>query len=658
MRNTFTDSDALGVTAVRMLAVDMVQKANSGHPGLPLGVSPMAYTLWRKFLRHNPANPNWPDRDRFVLSAGHGSAMLYALLHLFGYGLTLEDLREFRQWGSRTPGHPEFGHTAGVETTTGPLGQGFAMAVGLALGERFMAKEFNRPGHEIISHHTYVIAGDGDLMEGVSAEAASLAGHLGLEKLVCLYDDNGITIEGSTRLAFTEDTAGKFKAMNWRVIRVADGNDLTAVAGALAKARRPCGKPTLILVKTHIGYGSPHHDTAKVHGEPLGDGMAETRKFYNWPHAPFEIPDAVRAHFGQVKTELAGTEKSWARKLNAYRTAFPDDHDRLLKRFAGELPADLEAALPVFRPADGAVATRIALGKTLNALGEKLPALYGGSADLAPSNKTDLKNRQDHVIHFGIREHAMGAIINGLALHGGIVPFGATFFVFADYMRPAMRLAALMGCGSLFLFTHDGIGVGEDGPTHQAVEQLAGLRAMPGLLVFRPADANETAHSLALAIRLKKPAALAFTRQDLPVLDTEKLDIKAGVARGAYAVYGGQELPDVIVMATGSEVGIAVKACQELAAKGVKARAVSMPCLELFEEQDEAFRDALLPPRVRARIAVEAGSSLGWHKYTGDGGVVIALDRFGASAPWKVNFEKFGFSAANITATALKLLGK
>lgn len=658
MPYTFTETDVRNVTAIRMLAVDMVEKANSGHPGLPLGVSPMAYTLWRKFLKHNPANPNWADRDRFVLSAGHGSAMLYALLHLFGYGLELDDLKAFRQWGSKTPGHPEFGHTAGVETTTGPLGQGFAMAVGLAMGERFMAKEFNRPGHEIVNHFTYAIAGDGDLMEGVAMEAASLAGHLGLEKLVCLYDDNGITIEGSTQLAFTENTEKKFAAMNWRTIRVTDGNDLNAVAAALAKARRPCGKPTIILVKNHIGNGSPHHDTAKVHGEPLGSGMAETRKFYNWNHPPFEIPQDISDNFAQAKEELGKAEKAWHRKLKAYKAAFPAEHEQFLKRMGGELPADMEAALPVFKPADGGVATRTALGKTLNALAEKLPALYGGSADLAPSNKTDLKNKPDHVIHFGIREHAMGAVVNGLALHGGIVPFGATFFVFTDYMKPAMRLAALMNTPSLFLFTHDGIGVGEDGPTHQAIEQLAGLRATPNLLVFRPADGNETAHTLALAIRLKKPAAFAYTRQDLAPLDTEKINVKDGVAKGAYIVRDCAGTPDVIVMATGSEVGIAMQACEELAAKGVKARAVSMPCLELFDAQDEAYRNLVLPPQVKARIAVEAGASLGWHKYSGDKGTVIALDRFGASAPWKTNFEKFGFTAANITAAALKMLGK
>ncbi|MFA6584067.1 MAG: transketolase [Elusimicrobiaceae bacterium] len=658
MQYTFTDEDKRAITAIRMLSVDMVQKANSGHPGLPLGVSPMAYAVWRKFLRHNPANPLWANRDRFVLSAGHGSAMLYSLLHLFGYDLDMEELKNFRQWGSKTPGHPEYGHTAGVECTTGPLGQGFAMAVGMAMAERFLAKKYNRQGHEIIDHFTYVIAGDGDLMEGVSSEAASLAGHLGLGKLICLYDDNGITIEGSTKLAFTENVAAKFDAMQWHTITVADGNDITAVAKAVQQAKEEVYRPSLILVKNHIGFGSPKEDTEKVHGEPLGEGMAATKKFYDWQYAPFEIPQDIREHFAKLRAELADYETAWNKKLAAYKAAFPAECAEMISCLKNELPEDFDKGLPVFKPQDGDVATRVTLGKTLNALADRLPNLYGGSADLAPSNKTDLKKYPDRIIHFGIREHAMAAAVNGLALHGGVIPFGATFFVFADYMRPAMRLAALMQARSLFLFTHDGIGVGEDGPTHQAIEQLAGLRAMPGLDVYRPADANEASTALALAIRRQKPAALLFTRQDLPVLNPDELDIKGGVAKGAYIVQDCAGTPEVIIMATGSEVSIAITAQKKLSGLGISARAVSMPCLELFDRQNEAYRQSVLPREVKKRVAVEAGSSLGWHKYAGDEGRILAIDTFGASAPWKVNFEKFGFSADNIVKNVREMLQK
>jgi transketolase len=666
--------DELCVNTIRALAIDTVQKANSGHPGLPLGAAPVGYSLFARSLKHNPANPHWPDRDRFVLSAGHGSALLYSLLHLTGYDLPLDQLKQFRQLGSQTPGHPEHGDTAGVETTTGPLGQGFGNAVGMALAERHLAARFNRPGHEIVDHRTFVLAGDGDLMEGVANEAASLAGHLGLGKLVCFYDSNRICLAASTNLVFTTDVAKLFEGYGWHVQTLPDGNDLAAIARATDAALAVTDRPSLVIARTEIGYGSPKQGTFGVHGSPLDAAQViETKRKLGYPsEEPFFIPEGALAHLRSAVERGQVAEAAWRRRFEAYRNAHPDlaaEFDRVM---AGDLPKGWDADIPTFTTADKPLATRSAGGKVINAIAARVPELVGGSADLNPSTDTVLKgagdfqnpavspsDRQGAVggewgyagrnLHYGVREHAMAAISSGIALHGGLIPFSATFFTFADYMRPSIRLASLMKLHSIFVFTHDSIGVGEDGPTHQPVEQAASLRAIPRLVVIRPGDANETASAWRVAMTRRGPVALLLTRQALPVL--------AGtddVAYGGYVLADGEGAPDVILIATGSELHVAVEARGLLAQRGVAARVVSLPSWELFEAQPQAYRDSVLPPAVLARVAVEAGVPQGWERYVGPFGAVVGVEgRFGASAPAQVVMEKYGFTAANVAEKAL-----
>ena len=670
------------IDTLRFLSVDMVQKADSGHPGLPLGAAPMAYVLWTRFMKHNPANPAWADRDRFVLSAGHGSALLYSLLHMTGYDLSLDDLGQFRQWGSRTPGHPERAHTAGVEVTTGPLGQGFANAVGMAIAEAQLAARYNRDGHAIVDHHTYVLASDGDLMEGVASEAASLAGHLKLGKLIVLYDDNYVTLAAGTPITFTEDRAARFRAYGWHTIEVRDGNDCAAIHAAIEEARAETTRPSLVLVRTHIGYGSPEQDSYKAHGSPLGEeGVRKTRRKLGWPAGPtFLVPEEALRHMRQALEDGACAERRWNEAMAAYREAFPDVAAELERSHRAELPEGWDAGIPDF-PADArGMATRVAGGKVLNAIAQKLPALSGGSADLDPSTKTAMDGlgdfnvppvpgedtqgsdgggwgRSGRNLHFGVREHAMAAICNGLAAHGGFIPFGATFLIFSDYLRPSLRLAALSGLHVIHVFTHDSIAVGEDGPTHQPVEQLANLRAIPDLTLIRPADANETAVAWRVAIETRgRPVCLALSRQDVPTLDRDRYAAADGLRRGAYVLADAENgRPDLVLVASGAEVGLVVGAAGHLAAEGVAVRCVSMPSWDLFDAQDEAYRHSVLPPGVPT-LAVEAGSPQGWHKYTGARGEVIGVDHFGASAPGSVVLEKYGFSVANVVAHARTLL--
>lgn len=653
--------DERSVTTIRLLAVDMVESAKSGHPGLPLGAAPMAYVLWSRHLRHNPSDPWWANRDRFILSAGHGSALLYALLHLTGYDLSLEELKSFRQWESRTPGHPEYGLTPGVECTTGPLGQGFAMGVGMALAESWLARRFNQPGFPIFDHYTFGLVSDGDLMEGVASEAASLAGHWKLGKLIYLYDDNHITIEGDTTLTFTEDVLQRFQAYGWHTERVADGNDLDAVDAAIAKAKAVTDRPSLIAVRTCIGYGSPKENNAACHGEPLGpEASRKTKEFYGWPvEESFFVPEDVRQHMGQAVADGQRLQTQWDAMMARYAQMYPQDAALLKQYLDGTLPEGWDRALPVFDTAKGAIATRNASGTVLNALAPVVTNLMGGSADLAPSNKTLLAQGGERNLHFGVREHAMGAILNGMALHGGLRPYGGTFLVFADYMRPAIRLAALMKTKVIYIFTHDSIGVGEDGPTHQPVEHLASLRAIPELTVLRPADANETAAAWKVALEADGPVALALTRQNVPVLKMDREKICEGVARGAYVLSESAKPARLILIASGSETHLALEAQKVLEQeKGVPTRVVSMPSWELFERQEEAYRNAVLPPAIRARCAVEAGSAMGWHRWVGSQGAVIGMDRFGASAPGSVLMKQFGFSVENVVATALAVLAR
>lgn len=660
--------EKLCINNLRMLAADMVEKARSGHPGMPMGAAAMAFVLWTRFLRHSPANPAWPNRDRFVLSAGHGSSLLYALLHLTGYDLPLEELENFRQRGSRTPGHPEFGHTPGVEVTTGPLGQGIANAVGMAIAERYQASFFNRPLYDIVDHYTYVIAGDGDLMEGVSHEAASLAGHLKLGRLICLYDDNRISIEGSTGMAFTEDRAGRFAAYKWHVQRVDDGNDTESLAAAIRAAQAEKEKPSLILVRTHIGYGSPNkQDTSSAHGEPLGaEEMKLTREALCWPQEPFHVDQQVRDYFSRAVEKGKSLEEKWQNLFNSYAASFPDLAGLYRQWMKGQPAAGWDKDIPSFPADEKGMATRAASGTALNAIAAGLPNLIGGSADLAPSTKTIIKGGGDfgpdsysgRNLRFGVREHGMGSILNGMALAGGLIPYGATFLVFSDYMRPSLRMAAMMGLKVIYVFTHDSIGVGEDGPTHQPIEQLAALRAIPGLTVIRPADANETAEAWRCAIgQVKGPAALILTRQNLPTLDRQKLAPAEGLSRGAYILYETEGRgPDVILLATGSEVHLAMGAANKLQKSGIAARVVSMPSWELFEAQPIEYRNAVLPPHITARVAVEAGITLGWRHYAGERGRIIGIDRFGASAPAGALFKEFGFTVENIVANAMQTL--
>jgi len=663
--------DQLCINTIRMLAVDGVQKANSGHPGMPMGAAPMAYVLWTRFLRHNPANSTWPNRDRFVLSAGHGSMLLYSLLHLTGYDLSLEELKNFRQWESKTPGHPESCCAPGVETTTGPLGQGFANGVGMAIAERFLAAHFNRPGHPIVDHHTYAIVSDGDLMEGISHEAASLAGHLRLGKLIYLYDDNRISIEGSTDLAFTEDRGARFVAYGWHVQHVDDGNDLEPITQAIRAAQEEAERPSLIVVRTHIGYGSPNkQDTAAAHGEPLGsDEVTLTKENLDWPLDPtFLIPDEALVRFRQALQEGKKREEEWYGQFQSYEREYPQLAEEWKRAVTGELPAGWDKDIPIFPADEKGMATRVASGTVINAIAPHLPTLVGGSADLAPSTKTLIEGtgdlQVDHYgernIHFGVREHTMGGILNGMALHGGVIPYGATFLIFSDYMRPTTRLAAMMGLKVTYVFTHDSIGLGEDGPTHQPIEQLASLRAIPNLIVIRPADANETAEAWRLAIDHKgSPVALALTRQNIPTLDRNKYAAAQGLSRGAYILSdSGDGRPEVILIASGSEVHVALEAAEKIRENGTSVRVVNMASWELFDGQGDDYRNEVLPPETAARVSIEAGVTQGWHRYIGDRGEAIGIDRFGASAPYKVLFEKFGLTADRLAEKALKLIGR
>ncbi len=658
------------INTLRFLSADMVQQANSGHPGLPMGAAAMAYTLWTRHLRHNPLNPSWPNRDRFILSGGHGSALLYSLLHLTGYDLSLEELKQFRQWGSRTPGHPEVGLTPGVETTTGPLGQGFANGVGMAIAEAHLAAEFNRAGHDIVDHFVYAIVTDGDLMEGVSSEAASLAGHLQLEKLIYLYDNNHISIDGSTDLAFTEDRLKRFEAYGWHVKVVDDGNDIEAIDAAIQIAKSD-PRPSLISCRTIIGFGAPHKQgTAGVHGEPLGDAELQAAKeALGWPVEPrFHIPEDVREHFRIAIDEGRKTEDGWRSRLEQFRIAFPGLASDFERRMACKLPEGWSDGLPSFPVDPKGLATRAASGKVLNALAGKLPELLGGSADLAPSNKTWLDNLpafdkdtpEGRNFHFGVREHGMGAILNGMALHGGLIPYGATFLVFSDYMRGSIRVAALSHIPVIYVFTHDSIGVGEDGPTHQPVEHFAALRAIPGLTVIRPCDANETVQAWKVAIeRRDGPTALILSRQNLPTLDRSIYESAEELSKGAYVLADiGKGIPELILMASGSEVSLVVEAGLRMAAEGVSLRIVSFPSWELFASQPQDFRQSVLSPAIPRRLAVEAGISQGWERWVGDEGAVISIERFGASGKANVLFEKFGFTVEKVIEKAYDLLRK
>lgn len=648
--------------------MDAVEQANSGHPGTPMALAPVAYLLWTRHLRHSPRHPDWPDRDRFVLSCGHASMLLYGLLHLTGYDLSLDDIRQFRQWGSRTPGHPERGHTAGVETTTGPLGQGIGTAVGMAMAERFLGAAFNRDGEPLVAHRTWVLASDGDLMEGVASEAASLAGHLRLGKLTVIYDDNRITIDGRTDLSFSEDVGGRFEAYGWRVLRVDDGNDLSAIDAALSDAAGQAERPTLIVLRTIIADPAPtKRDTPGAHGAPLGaDEIRKTKAILGWPDEPFFVPDAARADMGAVATRGAEAESDWNRLHAEYRAAHPTEAERFRQWMAGELPEGWDTKLPVFGMDAKAVETRKASAAALKVLAAALPNLVGGSADLAGSTGTahglggDFGPGQSgQTVHWGIREHAMAACMNGMAAHGGVRPFGSTFLVFSDYMKPAIRLAALMGLPVIYLGTHDSIGVGEDGPTHQPIEQLAMLRAIPNVVVFRPGDANETVEAWRAAVlRREGPTILALTRQKLPVLDRSTLGAAAGVHRGGYVLFDPPGGIQAIAMATGSELSVAVDAARLLAKDGVRVRVVSLPSWELFAAQPQAYRDSVLPPAVHARVSVEAATSFGWHRWLGEAGEAVSLDHFGASAPGERLFDEFGFSAAHVADTIRRVLSR
>lgn len=664
------DLQSRAINTIRFLSADAVQKANSGHPGLPMGAAAAAYTLWMRHLRFNPANPKWPDRDRFILSGGHGSMLLYSLLYLTGFDLMLDDLENFRQWQSRTPGHPEYGLTPGVETTTGPLGQGFANGVGMAVAAAHLAAQFNRPEFPVIDHYIYAIVTDGDLMEGVASEAASLAGHLSLGRLIYLYDDNHISIDGSTDLAFTEDRNARFAAYGWHVQSVEDGNNVDAIDEAIKRAKED-PRPSLISIRTHIGYGLPtKQDTAKAHGEPPGDEELDgAKRQLNWPVEPrFWVPEDVLDHFRQSVRRGQQLEMDWKNRLDAYCKSYPDLAAELDRRLAGKLPEGWDVGLPLF-PADAkGVATRSSSGKVLNALAGRLPELIGGSADLAPSNKTWIdgspsfqkKTPDGRNFHFGVREHAMGALVNGMALHGGVIPYGGTFLIFSDYMRPAIRLSALSEYPSIWVFTHDSIGLGEDGPTHQPVEQLAALRAIPNLVVIRPADANEVIEAWKIAIQRRNgPTALALTRQNVPTLDRKIFSPSEGLQYGAYVLADlGEENPELILMASGSEVSLIVEAGSLLAAEGINVRLVSFPSWELFKAQKKAYQDEVLPVNVRARLAIEAGVPQGWDRWVGDQGKVISIDHFGASAPYKTLYKNFGLTVENVVEQSRMLVRK
>jgi transketolase len=675
------------INAIRFLAIDAVQKANSGHPGAPMGLAPAAYVLWTRFLKHNPRNPQWPDRDRFVLSAGHGSMLLYSMLHLTGYAdISIEQIKQFRQWGSRTPGHPERELACGIETTTGPLGQGFGNGVGMAMAEAHLAARYNRPGFEIVDHYTYGIVSDGDLMEGVASEAASLAGHLRLGKLIYIYDNNRISLAGAADLSFTENPAMRFQAYGWHIVSVDDGNDIAAIEGALTAAREEKSQPSLIILRTHIGYGSPgKQDSFEAHGSPLGAAEVKaTKEKLGWPSEPaFHLPGDVLAHFRAAVSEGEKKEASWKERIETYKERFPELAGEFELMMSGNLPRDWQASLPSFSADPKGLATRAASGKILAALAPKLPNLIGGSADLNPSTFTVLPEMGDFQspestvadkqgavgggwsyagrnIHFGVREHGMGASLNGMAAHGGLIPFGSTFLIFSDYLRPSIRLAALMELGVIYVFTHDSIGVGEDGPTHQPIEQLAALRTIPRLIIIRPCDANETVVAWQVAIESRSaPVALALTRQNVPTLDRSQHAPAEGLRKGAYILADApQGKPDIILIGSGSEVSLLIAAREKIAALNIQARVVSMPSWELFDQQPDGYRDSILPKEVRARLAVEAGLPFGWHRYVGDAGAVLGVERFGASAPGNVVMEKFGFTVTHVIERATALLGK
>ncbi|MGV3270244.1 transketolase [Bacillus sp. CIS52] len=659
------------VATIRTLSIDAIEKANSGHPGMPMGAAPMAYTLWTKFMNVNPQNPGWFNRDRFVLSAGHGSMLLYSMLHLSGYDLSIEDLKQFRQWGSKTPGHPEFGHTAGVDATTGPLGQGIAMAVGMAIAERHLAETYNRDSFNVVDHYTYSICGDGDLMEGISSEAASLAGHLELGRLIVLYDSNDISLDGDLNRSFSENVKQRFEAMNWEVLYVEDGNNIAELTAAIEKARQNDKKPTLIEVKTTIGFGSPNRaGTSGVHGAPLGlEESKLTKEAYAWTfEEDFYVPEEVYAHFNEaVKEAGAKKEQEWNEQFAAYKEKYPELAEQLSLGMKGELPKDWDQEIPVYEKGSS-LASRASSGEVLNGIAKKIPFFVGGSADLAGSNKTTIKNAGDFTAKdyagknfwFGVREFAMGAALNGMALHGGLRVFGGTFFVFSDYLRPAIRLASLMGLPVTYVFTHDSIAVGEDGPTHEPIEQLASLRALPNLSVIRPADGNETAAAWKLAVQSQDhPTALVLTRQNLPTIDQKAEEAYAGVEKGAYTVSKAKtDSPDALLLATGSEVGLAIEAQAKLADENIHVSVVSMPSWDRFEKQSAEYKNSVLPPNVTKRLAIEMGSSFGWGKFTGLEGDVLAIDRFGASAPGETIMKEYGFTAENVADRVKKLLNK
>ncbi|MGA2113694.1 MAG: transketolase [Bryobacteraceae bacterium] len=675
--------EELCINTLRILSADAVQNANSGHPGMPMGFAAAAFTLWDEFLKHNPKDPSWFDRDRFVLSAGHGSMLLYSLLYLTGYDLPLDELKRFRRLGSKTPGHPERGHTPGVEVATGPLGQGFSNGVGMAIAEDWLAARFNRPGHTLVDHYTYAVCGDGDLMEGITQEAASLAGHLKLGKMIYMYDQNGISLGGAASLIFTEDVRKRFDAYGWHTVQVADGNNTEEVAAAIRQAQAETSAPSLILVRTHIGFGSPHkHDNFSSHGSPLGEEeLAETKKALGWPTTDkFYLPEDAVAHFRKAIDRGAAAQSDWQKRFAAYQSAFPAEAAEFERMVAGKLPADWAADLPQWKPGDKAIATRVAGGLAMNGLAKRIPELMGGSADLNPSTETALKGQGDFQppsdtpitmgavgggwgrsgrnVAFGVREHAMGAAVNGMAAHGGVLPFSATFMVFSDYMKPAIRLGALSQLRAIYVFTHDSIGVGEDGPTHEPIEQLAGLRAIPGLVVLRPADPTETAEAWLFAVQHPGPTMLALTRQNVPHLDRGRA-VDPNAAKGGYILSEAEGgAPEVILIGTGSEVSLCVQAQATLAAQGIEARVVSLPSWELFSQQDAAYRESVLPAAITARVTVEAGATFGWQKWAGSGGECIGIDRFGASGPGPDVMAHFGFVPETVVAAALRVLGK
>ena len=664
------DIHQLSINTIRCLAMDAVQKANSGHPGMPMGCAPIAYRLYTKYLIHNPANPKWLNRDRFVLSAGHGSLLLYSILHLCGYKISMDDLKNFRQWKSITPGHPEFELAPGIETTTGPLGQGFANAVGMAIAQEYLGSLFNKPDFKILDHFIYGICSDGDLMEGISHETASIAGHLKLGKLIFFYDDNGITIDGKTSLAFSEDIKKRFEAYNWQVLNIDDVNDLMQIDKAVVSAQKGKGKPSLIITKTHIGFGSPNmQDTSSAHGSPLGEEEVKlTKKNLGWDENKyFYIPQEVADHFNKMKSSFSNFENEWNKLLESYKKKYSVDAEKFLKVFNNDFGDDWKKALPSFTNYSEKIPTRNASGSVINAIAKHLPTLIGGSADLESSNNTLMKdypkfsadNRNGRNFHFGIREHGMGGILNGMALYGSIIPYGGTFLVFSDYMRPSIRLASLSGIRPIYIFTHDSIGLGEDGPTHQPIEHLAALRAIPGVVLIRPADANETVEAWKVAITHKgSPVALALTRQKVPVLDRTKFASAENLAKGAYILVQSENEPVVILMASGSEVSLAVDAFYSLQSEGINARVVSFPSWELFDAQPDEYKESVLPKSVKVRISIEAGVKQGWEKYFGEYGEAISIEKFGASAPYEILFKEYGFTKEAVVQKVKDILAK